>query len=66
MALMISDDCVACGTCLDECPNEAIKEDDPIYEIDPELCTECVGYYSGYYDGWQYGIEITYLLTHTY
>ena len=22
----ITDECVACGTCLDECPNEAIKE----------------------------------------
>ena len=24
----ITDECVACGTCLDECPNEAIKEGD--------------------------------------
>lgn len=36
----ITDECVACGTCLDECPNEAIKEGD-IYEIDTEVCTEC-------------------------
>jgi len=46
MALMINDDCVVCGACLDECPNEAIKEDDPIYVIDPDLCTECVGYFN--------------------
>lgn len=36
----ITDECVACGTCADECPAEAIKEGD-IYVIDQELCTEC-------------------------
>lgn len=46
MALIISDDCVACGACLDECPNHAITEGDPIYVIDPDICTECVGYYN--------------------
>ncbi|MDE6986283.1 MAG: 4Fe-4S binding protein, partial [Bacteroides acidifaciens] len=24
MAYVISDDCIACGTCIDECPVEAI------------------------------------------
>ena len=43
---MINDDCLACRACLDECPNEAIAEDDPIYVIDPDICTECVGYYN--------------------
>jgi len=37
----ITDDCVACGTCVDECPVDAIKEGDPIYEIDPEACVDC-------------------------
>jgi len=37
----ITDDCVACGTCVAECPVEAIKEGDPIYEIDPAVCTDC-------------------------
>jgi ferredoxin len=46
MALMISDDCVCCAACLEVCPNNAIREDDPIYVIDPDICTECVGYYS--------------------
>ncbi len=41
MAHKITEDCVACGTCLDECPNEAISEGDPIYVIDPEKCTDC-------------------------
>jgi ferredoxin len=40
MAYVISDDCTACGTCIDECPVEAITEGD-IYVIDPELCTDC-------------------------
>ena len=28
MAYVISDDCIACGTCIDECPVEAISEGD--------------------------------------
>ena len=35
MAYKISDECIACGTCIDECPVEAISEGD-IYVIDPE------------------------------
>ncbi len=45
MALMIIDDCTSCGICADECPNEAISEGDDIYVINPDLCTECVGFY---------------------
>lgn len=44
MALIITDDCTACGLCISECPNEAISEGD-IYVIDPALCTECVGFF---------------------
>lgn len=40
MAHVINEDCTACGTCIDECPVEAISEGD-IYKIDPELCTDC-------------------------
>ena len=40
MAYVINDSCVACGTCIDECPVGAISEGD-IYAIDPETCTEC-------------------------
>ncbi len=40
MAYVISDDCTACGSCIDECPVEAISEGD-IYSIDAELCTDC-------------------------
>lgn len=31
--------------CVPECPNEAITLGAEIYEIDPALCTECVGFY---------------------
>jgi len=40
MAHKISDECTACGTCIDECPVEAISEG-TIYKIDHELCTDC-------------------------
>src|ERR1700734_4564528 len=45
MATYITADCINCGACEPECPNEAISEGDEIYVIDPELCTECVGFY---------------------
>ena len=28
-----------------ECPNNAISQGDPVYVIDPLLCTECVGFH---------------------
>ncbi len=31
--------------CEPECPNKAIYMGDKIYEINPDLCTECVGFY---------------------
>ncbi|TKG87145.1 DUF4263 domain-containing protein [Puteibacter caeruleilacunae] len=40
MSFEISDDCIACGTCIDECPVEAISEGD-IYSIDSDLCISC-------------------------
>lgn len=45
MAYLINEDCINCGACEPECPNEAISEGDPVYVINPDLCTECVGYY---------------------
>lgn len=45
MALMITEECINCAVCEPECPNEAITEGDPVYVIEPEKCTECVGHY---------------------
>ncbi len=45
MALMITDECINCDVCEPECPNTAIYQGDEIYEINPDLCTECVGHY---------------------
>jgi len=45
MALMITDDCINCAVCEPECPNLAIFEGEEIFEIDPDLCTECVGHF---------------------
>lgn len=41
MAHKINEECIACGSCVPECPVEAISEGDPIYTIDPEKCTDC-------------------------
>jgi formate hydrogenlyase subunit 6/NADH:ubiquinone oxidoreductase subunit I len=40
VAYVITEECVACGTCADECPVEAIQEGEP-YSINAEKCTEC-------------------------
>ena len=33
--------CTQCGVCASVCPEEAIKENDGIFVIDPELCVKC-------------------------
>ena len=38
MAYVISDECVSCGTCEGECPNEAISQGDEHYVIDADAC----------------------------
>ncbi len=45
MSLTITDECINCDVCEPECPNNAIFQGDEIYEIDPNLCTECVGHF---------------------
>lgn len=45
MSLKIDDECINCDVCEPECPNGAITQGEEIYEINPELCTECVGHY---------------------
>jgi len=60
MAVLINDECIACGACEAECPNNAIYEagkpwvmggveyptlNDTHTYIAPEKCTECVGFF---------------------
>lgn len=45
MALYITDECINCDVCEPVCPNNAISQGQEIYQIDPDLCTECVGHY---------------------
>ncbi|MBI3783823.1 MAG: YfhL family 4Fe-4S dicluster ferredoxin [Deltaproteobacteria bacterium] len=60
MATLITDDCINCGACEPECPNNAIYQGgctwekdgvrqqalrDDYYFIVPDLCTECVGFF---------------------
>lgn len=45
MSLKITNECIACDACREECPNYAIEENDPVYKIDPDACTECYGFY---------------------
>ncbi len=45
MPMKILEECISCGACEPECPNEAIDQGDTIYTISWEKCTECVGAY---------------------
>lgn len=50
MAVKITDTCISCGSCIDECPVEAIVDDsdnpngEDIYYVYADKCVECVGH----------------------
>ncbi|PAF44448.1 4Fe-4S dicluster domain-containing protein [Helicobacter sp. 11S02596-1] len=50
MSVKITDICIACGACIDECPVWAIVDNDDnpdgenTYYVYPDKCVECVGY----------------------
>ncbi len=46
MATHITEECINCGACEPVCPNGAISAGNPIYVINAERCTECVGFQS--------------------
>jgi ferredoxin len=41
MAYIITDACVKCGACADNCPVEAISEGEDKYVIDADTCVSC-------------------------
>ena len=45
MSLMITEECINCDVCEPECPNGAITQGEETYQINADLCTECVGHY---------------------
>ena len=45
MALKITQECINCDVCEPVCPNEAIYQGIEIFEINPDLCTECIGHF---------------------
>ncbi|HSJ55333.1 MAG TPA: 4Fe-4S binding protein [Anaerolineae bacterium] len=40
--VVITDECIECGSCLEICPEGAISEGDGKYAIDPDTCIECL------------------------
>ncbi len=45
MSLKITTECINCDVCEPVCPNQAIYMGSSIYEIDSDLCTECIGHF---------------------
>jgi NAD-dependent dihydropyrimidine dehydrogenase PreA subunit len=42
---MITEDCVNCGACERMCPSGGISRGDEVFMIDPDRCSECVGFH---------------------
>ena len=40
--VIITDECIECGSCVEVCPEGAIQEGDGKYVIDQEICIECL------------------------
>ena len=41
MAYNITDACLKCGSCAEQCPVEAIYEGEDKYVINPDICVSC-------------------------
>ena len=41
MAYKITDKCISCGACAQQCPVGCIEQGDERYVIDPNQCSEC-------------------------
>ncbi|MDR1460366.1 MAG: 4Fe-4S binding protein [Campylobacteraceae bacterium] len=50
MAVKITDVCISCGSCIDECPVNAIVDDsdnptgESVYYVFADKCVECIGH----------------------
>jgi ferredoxin len=45
MAYMITAECINCSACEMDCPVRAISPAPSQYQINPQVCVECDGYY---------------------
>ena len=45
MAMKITEECVACGSCLESCPTDAVIEGEEIFSIDAAKCVDCEGHF---------------------
>lgn len=46
MSMTITEECIACGACMPECPTESISEGDGVvYVINADTCVECEGHF---------------------
>ena len=45
MAYKITGERISWGACEAECKNDPISEGETSYVVDPDKCTECVGYF---------------------
>ena len=41
MSPRITEECIACGACQDECPEGAIREEGDRFVVDPDRCSDC-------------------------
>lgn len=41
MAFVITEECLSCGSCAEQCPAEAIYEGESHFEINHEKCLSC-------------------------
>lgn len=41
MAYKITDECISCGACAENCPVNAISQGDTTYVINAETCISC-------------------------